>query len=128
MNDEYTKEEMEKTGNYVYGGKRHDAICDELEKSGYTELEINLVSIGVWKGIESERNKSQEEIKRLKEENKKLRKLMARLKINLNTCKNDYWFMTNLLEHFSSNKEQGIKDCIERMKFRKKLFDILAEE
>lgn len=92
MNDEYTKEEMEKTGNYVYGGKRHDAICDELEKSGYTELEINLVSIGVWKGIESERNKSQEEIKRLKEENNKLRKALEEISSpDVNTEREDLY-------------------------------------
>jgi len=74
MNDEYTEEEKEKNGNYVYGGKRLDAICSKLKKSGYTQTEIDLVSVGMWKGIESEKNKFQKEIERLKEENEKLRK------------------------------------------------------
>ncbi len=39
----------------------------------------------------------------------------------------DYWFMINLLERYSSDKEQAIKDCIERMKFRKPLFNVLED-
>lgn len=62
-----------------------------------------------------------ETIDRLKAENEKLR-------VNMNVCKNDYWFMSNLLEHYSADKDQAIKDCIERMKFRKPLFDILGDE
>lgn len=50
---------------------------------------------------------------------------VKKLEVNLNACKNDYWFMSNLLEHYSSDKEQGVKDCIERMKFRAPLFNIL---
>lgn len=53
---------------------------------------------------------------RLKEENKQL-------KINLGVCKHDYWFMSNLLERCNGN-EESVKDCIERMKFRKPLFSI----
>jgi hypothetical protein len=46
-----------------------------------------------------------------------------KLVVALNTCKNDYWFMINLLERYSTDKDQAIKDCIERMKFRKPMFD-----
>lgn len=69
---EYTQEEINQNGNQMYGGKRHDLICDELEKSGYTEKEINLVSIGIWKGIESERLIKQKEIDELRLEYDKL--------------------------------------------------------
>ena len=51
-----------------------------------------------------------------------------RLKLALKTLKHDYWFMTNLLEHYSTNKEQAIEDCIKRMKFRKPLFNVLDED
>lgn len=54
--DEYTKEEIEKNGNGMYGGKRHDEICDYLQKSyGFSESEINNISMGVWLGIQSEK-------------------------------------------------------------------------
>ena len=53
--DEYTEEEKKACGNQMYGGKRHDAICDQLIHAGYTEDEVVLVSVGIWKGIESER-------------------------------------------------------------------------
>lgn len=58
---------------------------------------------------------------RLKEENKQLR-------VNLAVCKRDYWFMTNLLERYSTDKDQAISDCIERMKFRNGLFGLLKDE
>lgn len=45
----------------------------------------------------------------------------------LNTAKRDYWFMINLLENYSSDKDQAIKDCIERMKFRKPIFNVLDD-
>lgn len=47
-----------------------------------------------------------------------------RLTIALSTCKNDYNFMINLIENYSTDKEQTIKDCLERMKFRQPLFDV----
>lgn len=58
------------------------------------------------------------EIIRLKDEN-------YDLKTKLKTCENDYWFMINLLER-SSEKYVGdaVKDCIERMKFRKPIFKV----
>lgn len=48
------------------------------------------------------------------------------LKTKLFVCKNDYWFMINLIERYSTDKEQALKDCLERMKFRKGLFNILG--
>ena len=69
--------------------------------------------------INIEEEKDKKSYEELEEENRILR-------INLNTCKNDYWFMTNLLERYSSNKEEAIIDCIERMKFRKPLFKLVA--
>ena len=51
-------------------------------------------------------------------------KVVNELKMKLKTCENDYWFMTNLFEKYSTDKEQAIKDCIERMKFRKPLFNV----
>ena len=41
------------------------------------------------------------------------------------TCKDDYWFMENLLER--SPSEESIKDCIYRMNFRTPIFNILQE-
>lgn len=48
------------------------------------------------------------------------------LKTKLSVCKNDYWFMINLIERYSTDKEQALKDCLDRMKFRKGLFNILG--
>lgn len=58
----------------------------------------------------------------------KLTEYNDKLKINLGVCKNDYWFMTNLLEKYSSNLEMSVKDCIYRMNFRKGLFSILKDK
>lgn len=49
---------------------------------------------------------------------------IEKLKTKLNTCKNDYWFMINLIEKYGSDKEQTLKDCLERMKFRKPMFNL----
>lgn len=68
------------------------------------------------------------EIKRLEAELVERDKRIGRLEVNLNTCKNDYWFMSNLLEHYSINKEEGVKDCINRMRFRAPLFNILNKQ
>ena len=53
---------------------------------------------------------------------------LNKFQINLTVCKNDYWFMINLLERYSTDKDQAIEDCISRMKFRKGIFNILEEE
>ena len=39
--------------------------------------------------------------------------------MRLNTLKNDYWFIENLIEKYSSNKDETLKDILERVKFRK---------
>jgi hypothetical protein len=57
-----------------------------------------------------------------------LEETVKKLEVNLNVCKNDYWFMANILEHYSSDKEQAIKDCIDRMKFREPIFKILDDK
>lgn len=59
---EYTEEEKKQTGNFMYGGKRHDELCDKFQ-SDYKldESQINLVSMGIWAGIESESKKRHEE-------------------------------------------------------------------
>ena len=58
---------------------------------------------------------------------KEMKEELARLRIALETCKNDYWFMINLLEKYSYNLEESVNDCINRMKFRKPLFNILKK-
>ena len=50
------------------------------------------------------------------------------LKTALKTCKHDYWFMTNLIERNSIDKNQTLHDCAERMKFRGPIFNILEEK
>jgi hypothetical protein len=73
--NEYTEEEKAACGNQMYGGKRHDRICDELIHAGYTEDEVTLVSVGIWKGIESEKFYTAPllaEITALEAQNKKL--------------------------------------------------------
>lgn len=63
-----------------------------------------------------------------KEQEEHLEQENAKLRIALNTCKNDYWFMTNLLNRgFSNNLEDSAKSCIERMEFRKPIFNFLNE-
>lgn len=55
-------------------------------------------------------------------DNMTLKKENADLKRRLNKCKDDYWFMINLIERYGSDKDQTLKDCLERMKFRQPLF------
>lgn len=49
---------------------------------------------------------------------------VERLSSALNTAKNDYWFMSSLLERTTNDKylRDAVNDCIERMKFRKPMF------
>lgn len=53
---------------------------------------------------------------------------LNKFQINLTVCKNDYWFMINLLERYSTDKDQAMKDCIDRMKFIKGIFNILEDD
>jgi hypothetical protein len=43
-------------------------------------------------------------------------------------CNDDHWFMINLIERYSSDKERALKDCLERMKFRKPLYEKTLEK
>lgn len=71
--DEYTREEKEATGNMVYGGKRHDEICDYLQATfNFSEEQINDISMGVWMGIESERRVSESTMAKLQHQVKRL--------------------------------------------------------
>ena len=49
---------------------------------------------------------------------------IERLSSALNTAKNDYWFMSSLLERTTNDKHlrDAVNDCIERMKCRKPMF------
>lgn len=49
-----------------YGLRRHDAICDKLEKEGWSEAQVVDFSVGIWKGIESERDLWEPEYMKLK--------------------------------------------------------------
>lgn len=51
--------------------------------------------------------------------------LFSQLVEALKTCKNDYWFMINLIENYGTDKDQTLKDCLERMKFRQPIFKAL---
>lgn len=61
---EYTPSEIAQNGNQMYGGKRHDEICDRFQKNfNLNESQVNDVSMGVWEGIKSEREVTQEKLK-----------------------------------------------------------------
>jgi len=49
------------------------------------------------------------------------------LKVKLNVVKKDYWFMINLLERYTTNIDESVADCLERMKLRKPMFEIKKE-
>ena len=71
----------------------------------------NITPIGYLKGFLAAKTSSYE----------REQKIITALKC----CKNDYWFMTNLLEKYSTDKNEVIKNCIERMKFRKPIFEVI---
>lgn len=57
------------------------------------------------------------------------RDVIENLKNNLSVCESDYWFMINLLEKYGvHDKDQAIKDCIERMRLRKPIFKVIKNE
>lgn len=64
--DEYTQAEIKENGNQMYGGKRHDEICDYLQKTyNFNESQINDISMGVWLAINAEREVSKKKIEDL---------------------------------------------------------------
>lgn len=71
--DEYTREEIAENGNGMYGGKRHDEICNYFALQGYGESEINDFSVGIWKGIDAEKKVWVGKIQSLEAENAKLK-------------------------------------------------------
>lgn len=94
-------------------------FLDEKNRKLHFELDRmnNYIIPGYQQGIEELQNI----IEKLQTENKDM---ISKLKC----LKNDYWFMTTLIERYSSDKEQALNDCLERMKFRKPLFNFLEEE
>ena len=55
------------------------------------------------------------------------KKMLDEALIVTKKCADDYWFMINLLEKYSSNKEEALNDVLERMKFRLPMFKALAK-
>ncbi len=62
------------------------------------------------------------------EEIDNLKAQIEKMNLVITCCKNDYWFMENLIERYGSDKEQVLKDCLERMKFRKPMFESLIKK
>lgn len=57
-----------------YGLKRHDEICDHLEQvQRMSEADVVTASVGIWMGIESERQHKNKKITALREENERLK-------------------------------------------------------
>jgi len=63
----------------------------------------------------------------LDDHNNKLEVENEDLKVKLNVVKKDYWFMINLLERYTTNINESVADCLERMKLRKPMFEIKKE-
>ena len=95
-------------------------IGGQLPTHQIVDVSMNTLNDSIHVIEYSAYEQSAQRIAELEAENEKL-------KINLGTCKNDYWFMINLLEKYSSDKEEAFKACIERMKFRKPLFKGLID-
>jgi hypothetical protein len=53
----------------------------------------------------------------------KQREAISQLEMVVKKINDDYWFMINLIERYSSNKEDTLKDVLARMKFRKPLLE-----
>jgi len=88
---------------------------------GMAEWEIETDWV-IWNAACSYKERSLRDGSRMKQMNDEIENLKTKL-----TCvKNDYWFMINLIERYSSDKDQTLKDCLERMKFRKPLFKSLG--
>lgn len=89
---------------------------------GMAEWEIETDWV-IWNAACSYKERSLRDGSRMKQMNDEIENLKTKL-----TCvKNDYWFMINLIERYSSDKDQTLKDCLERMKFRGPMFKGLGE-
>lgn len=73
-----------------------------------------------------EMEKLMQERKRRIELGKEVESLKQRLSVAemaIKKANDDHWFMINLIERYSSDKEQALKDVLERLKFRKPLYE-----
>lgn len=56
-------------------------------------------------------------------ENETLQKENEELKRTVAKINDDYWFMINLIERYSTDKDETLRDVLERMKFRKPMLE-----
>jgi len=105
-----------------YSDKMHEGFTAELRG----QHEHALVEIEELKKHKTDCDLKHNDYEILEEKLTAQDAIIAKMEEALNCCKNDYWFMANLLEHYSTDKDQSIKDCIERMNFRKPIFNVLT--
>lgn len=106
--DEYTSEEITQNGNGMYGGKRHDEICDYLESQGYSETFIIDASVGVWMGIKAEKKVWESKISQLEKENAELKAQLAHVKSEVRPPESDMTYAELLLDE--ATRHQRTKD------------------
>lgn len=88
--DEYTDAEKLENGNNMYGGKRHDEICDYLQSSyGFNETQINDISMGIWLAIEAERAVGEGKIKELESYKKDWQEIAGKANLKHLVAEND---------------------------------------
>jgi len=68
-----------------------------------------------------------EKIAALETQLKTNHEVINRLLVAVKKTNDDYWFMINLIERYGSDKDQTLKDVLERMKLRKPMYQTLAE-
>jgi gamma-glutamyl:cysteine ligase YbdK (ATP-grasp superfamily) len=68
-----------------------------------------------------------EKIAALETQLKTNHEVINRLLVAVKKTNDDYWFMINLIERYGSDKDQTLKDVLERMKLRKPMYETLAE-
>jgi len=95
--------------------ERVENNCDTLENKAIFWMETNDRAIEHTESLQLTITTLKTEIQSLKDENKRMKEVIK-------CCDSDYWFMINLIEHYSTNKDDALKDCLERMKFRKPMF------
>jgi UDP-N-acetyl-D-mannosaminuronic acid transferase (WecB/TagA/CpsF family) len=60
-------------------------------------------------------------------DNMRMKEKIKDMEIVINKCDDDYWFIINSIENYSTNKEECLKDILERIKFRKPMFKRVLE-
>lgn len=103
------------TGILMAEIERVENNCDTLENKAIFWMETNDRAIEHTESLQLTITTLKTEIQSLKDENKRMKEVIK-------CCDSDYWFMINLIEHYSTNKDDALKDCLERMKFRKPMF------